>query len=68
MTVPKTKVTAEVKVGSLLQDKASRAVRVMEIAQESIILDTNHPLAGQELTFDVQIIKVERSTAGEKTR
>lgn len=68
MTVPKAKVPAEVKVGSLLQDKAGRAVRVMEITQESIILDTNHPLAGKELTFDVRIIKVERSTADEKTR
>ena len=68
MTVQKSKVPAEVEVGSLLQDQAGRAVRVVEITQDSIILDTNHPLAGKELTFDVRIIKVERSTAGETTR
>jgi FKBP-type peptidyl-prolyl cis-trans isomerase 2 len=68
ITVLKANVPSEVKVDSVLQDKAGRAVRVVEITSDSVILDTNHPLAGKELTFDVKIIKVERSTAGEKTR
>ena len=32
--------------------------KVMEIKEETVVLDINHPLAGQDLTFDVEIIEV----------
>lgn len=35
------------------------SVRVREIKEETILLDLNHPLAGQTLVFDVKIILVE---------
>ena len=34
-------------------------VRVREIKDETVVLDLNHPLAGQTLVFDVTIILVE---------
>ena len=34
-------------------------VRVMEINENSVILDANHPLAGKSLIFDLELISVE---------
>jgi FKBP-type peptidyl-prolyl cis-trans isomerase 2 len=49
-------------VGTLLiaqdQDGNRRAVRVHEVSEESIVVDMNHPLAGQTLNFDVRILGV----------
>ena len=39
----------------------SRPVRVHEIKENTIVLDLNHPLAGQTLVFDVKILKVEEA-------
>jgi FKBP-type peptidyl-prolyl cis-trans isomerase 2 len=36
-----------------------RPVRVHEVGEETIILDLNHPLAGQSLTFDVRVLSIE---------
>ncbi len=34
-------------------------VRVHEVREETIVLDFNHPLAGQTLNFDIRIVAVE---------
>ena len=34
-------------------------VRVHEIREEVIVLDLNHPLAGQALSFDIRVVSVE---------
>jgi FKBP-type peptidyl-prolyl cis-trans isomerase 2 len=34
-------------------------VRVHEVREETIVLDFNHPLAGQALNFDIRIVAVE---------
>lgn len=36
-----------------------RPVRVHEVKEEQIVLDLNHPLAGQALSFDVKILAIE---------
>jgi FKBP-type peptidyl-prolyl cis-trans isomerase 2 len=36
---------------------------VKEIKEKTIVLDTNHPLAGKALTFDVKIVEVEAPQA-----
>ncbi len=36
-----------------------RPVRVQEVRDEKIVLDFNHPLAGQALAFDVKIVGIE---------
>ena len=33
--------------------------RVVEVKDKTIVIDTNHPLAGKKLFFDVKILKVE---------
>jgi FKBP-type peptidyl-prolyl cis-trans isomerase SlyD len=57
------RVPPDVKVGSELTGRAAngetRAVRVKEIKDKSVVLDLNHPLAGKTLMFDVRILSVE---------
>ena len=31
---------------------------VTEVTQEYVVLDFNHPLAGQDLTFDLELVKI----------
>ncbi|MEM9775300.1 MAG: peptidylprolyl isomerase [Chloroflexota bacterium] len=38
---------------------------VHEITDDEVILDTNHPLAGETLTFDVEIVDIRPATAEE---
>ncbi len=33
-------------------------MKVVEVSEESITLDSNHPLAGEDLTFDLELISV----------
>lgn len=33
-------------------------IRVHEVKEQKVVLDFNHPLAGQELRFDVKVIQV----------
>lgn len=34
-------------------------IRVHEVREDKIVLDFNHPLAGQSLTFDIRVIAVD---------
>ncbi len=34
-------------------------IRVHEVRDETIVLDFNHPLAGQDLTFDIRVVSIE---------
>jgi FKBP-type peptidyl-prolyl cis-trans isomerase 2 len=43
------------------KDGSQRLSTVHEVKANSIVLDHNHPLAGQTLKFDVEIIDVEHS-------
>lgn len=36
-----------------------RLIRVHEVRDDKVVLDLNHPLAGQKLHFDVKVLKVE---------
>jgi FKBP-type peptidyl-prolyl cis-trans isomerase 2 len=61
--VGRERVPPDVKVGSELTGRAAngetRAVRVKEIKDKSVVLDLNHPLAGKTLNFDVRILSVD---------
>ena len=49
-------------VGQLLQirdeDGEVVPVTVCDISESSVTLDANHPLAGQDLSFDIQLVEV----------
>ena len=33
-------------------------VTILEVKEESVILDANHPLAGQDLIFDLELVEI----------
>lgn len=35
------------------------AIRVHEVKDDTVVLDFNHPLAGQDLTFDIRVVSIE---------
>jgi peptidylprolyl isomerase len=36
----------------------SAVVTITEVAETSVVLDANHPLAGQDLTFDIELMEI----------
>ncbi len=63
INVPKDNLPDDVtpEVGMQLQvnqpDGQSIPVRITEIGDEELTLDANHPLAGQELTFEIEVVE-----------
>ena len=49
-------------VGQQLQmsrpDGQSLVVRVTDVSESAATLDANHPLAGKDLTFDIQLVEI----------
>ena len=41
-----------------LADGKTTMVKVIELSESTITLDGNHPLAGEDLTFDIQLIEI----------
>ena len=39
-------------------DGGAAPVRVADVEDESVTLDANHPLAGQALTFEIQLVEI----------
>ena len=33
-------------------------VTIMEVQEETVLLDANHPLAGQDLIFDIELVEI----------
>lgn len=64
MSVPRTQLPEGMnpEVGQQLQmqtpDGQAIPVRVTGTSEEAIDLDANHPLAGQDLIFDIELVKV----------
>lgn len=58
----------EVKVGDMFQagqDRHSPIVRVIEVTEEKVKLDANHPMAGKRLFFDVEVVEKRDATEEE---
>jgi FKBP-type peptidyl-prolyl cis-trans isomerase SlyD len=61
-------VEGELRVGDRFQagpDRHAPIVTVVEVGEEQVRLDGNHPLAGVDLTFDVEIVAVRAATDDE---
>ncbi|HEY4300350.1 MAG TPA: peptidylprolyl isomerase [Candidatus Didemnitutus sp.] len=67
--VPRSQVpVAEIAVGDRFQtgpDVHAPVVTVVEVAADHIVLDANHPLAGQRLFFDVELVSARPATPEE---
>ena len=52
----------DVRVGTQLQARTSEGglipITVVELDEKSVKVDANHPLAGQDLVFDVELVEI----------
>jgi len=62
--VPKTELPEDIKpevgmglVGSN-PDGSQQQFRIAEVQEDHIVIDANHPLAGQDLVFDLELIEI----------
>jgi FKBP-type peptidyl-prolyl cis-trans isomerase SlyD len=61
-------VEGELRIGDQFQtdtDRFAPVVTVAAIEGDEVLLDANHPLAGVDLTFDVEVVDVRDATAEE---
>jgi FKBP-type peptidyl-prolyl cis-trans isomerase SlyD len=67
--VPKANLPVDdLKVGDQFQtgpDRQAPVVTVVAIEGDEVLLDANHPLAGQELHFEVELVTVRAATSAE---
>ena len=64
LRVPRTQVPPqiELEVGQQLQlgrGDDALVVVVRELGDDEVVLDGNHPLAGEDLTFDLELVRIE---------
>jgi FKBP-type peptidyl-prolyl cis-trans isomerase SlyD len=58
----------DLRVGDRFQtgpDRQAPVVTVVAIEGDEVLLDANHPLAGEELHFEVELVSVRAATAAE---
>lgn len=59
LTLPRARFPPDVAIGAEYEDQIGRTLRVIELDRESVTVDWNHPLAGQDLIVDVVILDVQ---------
>lgn len=60
--VPKDRVPEGVEVGQMLQTMTQQGpmnVVVKEVNEDNVVLDANHPLAGKDLIFELEVISIQ---------
>ncbi len=61
--IPNDKLPGEVQVGQVLEatsdDGRSTQVVVHEVNEDHCIINGNHPLAGKELVFDIEVVSIQ---------
>ncbi len=60
--VERSQMPGEVEVGMQLQAQSDNGqalnVTVKEVFEDYVMIDGNHPLAGQELVFDIEVVEI----------
>jgi FKBP-type peptidyl-prolyl cis-trans isomerase 2 len=59
--IPKDRIPADVEVGQELQATSEAGVSVVivkEINEDHVVVDANHPLAGKDLVFEIEIVSL----------
>ncbi len=59
--IPIAQVHEGVKEGEMIQGMGPMSpvnVKVVEVNDENVLLDANHPLAGKKLIFDLEVIEI----------
>lgn len=60
ITVPKNQVPSDVQVGAQLQGIGQNGepfnVTVKTVSESEVVLDANHPLAGKNLIFEIEVV------------
>jgi FKBP-type peptidyl-prolyl cis-trans isomerase 2 len=46
------------RLASIQEDGKKIVFTITEVSETSVTLDANHPLAGQDLTFDIQLMEI----------
>lgn len=63
VSVPLDKMPGQVEVGQALEAQGengqSAQVFVKEVNEDHVIIDANHPLAGKELVFEIEVLNIE---------
>ena len=60
-SVPRANVPEGVQAGEMLQGDGPMGavnVKVIEVNEETVVLDANHPLAGKKLTFELEVVSI----------
>lgn len=61
--VPKTQMPGDVEVGQPLQAMGDQGqsinVVVKEVNEDHVLIDGNHPLAGKDLVFDIEVVEIQ---------
>jgi FKBP-type peptidyl-prolyl cis-trans isomerase 2 len=60
--VPRTQFPEDVEVGQVLQGQSPQGmfiVKVLEVNNEMVKVDHNHPMAGKKLIFDLELVGIE---------
>ena len=56
--VPKTNIPPNVALDDILTDPNGNNWWVRQINEDSVVVDGNHPLAGQSLFFDIELVRI----------
>jgi len=62
--IPKDNINKDVEVGDLLTTKTNSSVifvKVLEIADDFVTVDANHPLAGQPIKYEIEILEIKNN-------
>lgn len=65
--LPRSALPDDAKVGDEIQRVEGFPSKIKEFRDEMAVLDLNHPLAGKEIVFDIEIVDIRTPSPGERS-